>query len=106
VGGIAEQPDVLRALAPWHAAAFIADKGGIGLIVLASLFLVVTGGEALYADMGHFGSRPFSVMSQNAQSPSSYFRIPAARAWSSSGRRWSCSGTEGHQAPGGERVLV
>jgi len=61
VRGIAEEPSVLAALAPWHAVSFLAEKGGVGLVVLASVFLVVTGGEALYADMGHFGRRPIRV---------------------------------------------
>jgi KUP system potassium uptake protein len=61
VRGIAQEPSVLAALAPWHAIGFLAEKGGVGLVVLASVFLVVTGGEALYADMGHFGPRPIRV---------------------------------------------
>jgi KUP system potassium uptake protein len=61
VRGIAEEPSVLAALAPWHAVSFLAEKGGVGFVVLASVFLVVTGGEALYADMGHFGRRPIRV---------------------------------------------
>src|SRR5688572_12911592 len=61
VRGIAHEPSVLSALAPWHAAAFLAEGGGVGFVVLASVFLVVTGGEALYADMGHFGRRPIRV---------------------------------------------
>jgi KUP system potassium uptake protein len=59
--GIAHEPSVLGALAPWHAVEFLAEKGGLGVVVLASVFLVVTGGEALYADMGHFGRRPIRV---------------------------------------------
>jgi KUP system potassium uptake protein len=61
VRGIAHEPSVLAALAPWHAVTFLAEKGGVGFVVLASVFLVVTGGEALYADMGHFGRRPIRV---------------------------------------------
>jgi KUP system potassium uptake protein len=61
VRGIAHDPSVLAALAPWHAVQFLAEKGGVGFVVLASVFLVVTGGEALYADMGHFGRRPIRV---------------------------------------------
>ena len=61
VRGIAQDPSVLGALAPWHAVEFLAEKGGVGFVVLASVFLVVTGGEALYADMGHFGRRPIRV---------------------------------------------
>lgn len=58
---IAREPGVLRALSPTHGIAFFADNGVIGVLVLGSVFLVVTGGEALYADMGHFGRRPIGV---------------------------------------------
>ncbi|TFH66127.1 MAG: potassium transporter Kup, partial [Gemmatimonadales bacterium] len=58
IRGILAEPSVLRALNPWHAADFFLRNGVMGGIVLASVVLVVTGGEALYADMGHFGKRP------------------------------------------------
>jgi KUP system potassium uptake protein len=58
LGGIAREPAVLTALNPWHGAQFFARNGFGGILVLGSVFLVVTGGEALYADMGHFGKRP------------------------------------------------
>jgi KUP system potassium uptake protein len=58
---IAVQPSVLRALNPVLAAQFFSDNGGTGFLVLGSVFLVVTGGEALYADMGHFGRRPIQL---------------------------------------------
>jgi KUP system potassium uptake protein len=61
LSGIASEPRVLAALGPWHAVAFFAHNGGIGFLVLGSVFLVVTGGEALYADMGHFGRRPIRL---------------------------------------------
>jgi KUP system potassium uptake protein len=51
-------PSVLTALNPIHGVAFFARNGSRGLLVLGSVFLVVTGGEALYADMGHFGRGP------------------------------------------------
>ena len=51
-------PEVLLAIDPRHAFQFFAANGGHGFLVLGSVFLVVTGGEALYADMGHFGRRP------------------------------------------------
>lgn len=54
-------PSVFAALNPWHAADFFIRNGGHGFIVLGSVFLVVTGGEALYADMGHFGRRPIRL---------------------------------------------
>jgi KUP system potassium uptake protein len=50
--------DVLRALNPKYGVDFIKEHGAIGSSVLGAVFLVVTGGEALYADLGHFGRRP------------------------------------------------
>ncbi len=55
---IIEYPSVLLAVNPWHALRFFADNGLAGFVVLSSVFLAVTGGEALYADMGHFGRGP------------------------------------------------
>lgn len=55
---IVRRPDVLAAINPWHGLDFFLRNGGRGILVLGSVFLVVTGGEALYADMGHFGRRP------------------------------------------------
>ena len=59
--GIMRHPSVLAALSPWYAASFLWREGFTGLMVLAAVVLVVTGGEALYADMGHFGKRPIRV---------------------------------------------
>jgi KUP system potassium uptake protein len=58
---IVMQPSVLRALNPMYAAEFFGRHGVSGVAVLGSVFLVVTGGEALYADMGHFGKRPIRL---------------------------------------------
>src|SRR4051812_43307858 len=55
---VARSPAVLVAVNPSHAVMFFARNGRLGFLVLGSVFLVVTGGEALYADMGHFGARP------------------------------------------------
>ncbi len=57
---ITRHPDVLRALEPAHALAFALRDPALALVVLAAVFLTVTGGEALYADMGHFGRRPIA----------------------------------------------
>lgn len=57
---ISDRPDVLSAINPMYAVRFFLINGRIGFLVLGSVFLVVTGGEALYADMGHFGRRPIS----------------------------------------------
>ena len=59
--GIARSPDVLAAVSPTYAVSFFVENGLRGYAVLGSVFLVVTGGEALYADMGHFGPRPIRV---------------------------------------------
>jgi KUP system potassium uptake protein len=61
VMGISRHPSVLAALNPWYAASFMWREGFQGFMVLAAVVLVVTGGEALYADMGHFGKRPIRV---------------------------------------------
>ncbi len=52
---------ILQALSPAPGASFIVAHGAIGFIVLGSVFLAVTGAEALYADMGHFGRRPIQA---------------------------------------------
>jgi KUP system potassium uptake protein len=52
------EPHVLAAFNPMHAVRFFADNGKHGFLTLGAVFLAVTGGEALYADMGHFGARP------------------------------------------------
>ncbi|HXF64054.1 MAG TPA: potassium transporter Kup [Caldilineaceae bacterium] len=58
---IAQHPAVLGAINPAYAASFFAANGWAGFLVLGTVFLVVTGGEALYADMGHFGPRPIRL---------------------------------------------
>ncbi|MBZ0090466.1 MAG: KUP/HAK/KT family potassium transporter, partial [Thermoanaerobaculia bacterium] len=55
---VLEHPSVLAALNPWHAITFFAENGVHGFLILGSVVLCVTGAEALYADMGHFGRRP------------------------------------------------
>ncbi|MFL5383367.1 MAG: potassium transporter Kup, partial [Longimicrobiaceae bacterium] len=61
VAQIVRAPQVLGAVSPLHAVDFFARNGKTGFLVLGSVFLVVTGGEALYADMGHFGRRPIRL---------------------------------------------
>ena len=55
---IIQKPEILTALSPHHGAAFFLRNGIHSLLILGSVVLAVTGGEALYADMGHFGIRP------------------------------------------------
>jgi KUP system potassium uptake protein len=58
---IVAHPAILAALSPHHAARFLVDHGIGGIGVLGGVVLAVTGGEALYADMGHFGARPIRL---------------------------------------------
>jgi KUP system potassium uptake protein len=58
---ISDDPGVLAAINPVYAVTFIYGHGQIGLVTLGAVFLVVTGGEALYADLGHFGRRPIQT---------------------------------------------
>ncbi|HUE15564.1 MAG TPA: KUP/HAK/KT family potassium transporter [Planctomycetaceae bacterium] len=58
---IVQRPEILGALSPHHAVAFFQRHGLRGMLILGSVVLAVTGGEALYADMGHFGVRPIRL---------------------------------------------
>lgn len=61
VRGIAMAPEVLLALLPTRALTFVAEHGMVAFVVFGTVFLVVTGAEALYADLGHFGRRPIQA---------------------------------------------
>jgi KUP system potassium uptake protein len=67
---IADAPEILLAISPHHAVIFLLRHGLVGFLVLGSVFLTVTGAEALYADMGHFGRWPI-------QSAWLFFALPA-----------------------------
>jgi KUP system potassium uptake protein len=56
-----EHPGVMAAVNPLYAANFLHQSGAVGLLVLGAVVLVVTGGEALYADLGHFGRKPIRL---------------------------------------------
>lgn len=58
---IIEFPEVIEAVNPYYAVDFFIVNKFMGFVILGSVFLVVTGGEALYADMGHFGPIPIKV---------------------------------------------
>ncbi len=58
---IVRQPGILMAINPYYGIEFFIQNGLAGFLVLGSVFLVVTGGEALYADMGHFGRAPIRL---------------------------------------------
>lgn len=58
---IHDDPHVLLALNPVYGVAFLLDHGKIGMVTLGAVFLCVTGGEALYADLGHFGRKPIQT---------------------------------------------
>jgi KUP system potassium uptake protein len=64
VGGllhISDDPTVLAALNPWYGLRFMVTHGMLGLTVLGLVFLAVTGAEALYTDLGHFGRKPIQA---------------------------------------------
>jgi KUP system potassium uptake protein len=61
ISQIVQHPVVLLAVSPHYALEFFLRNGWAGFLVLGAVFLVVTGGEALYADMGHFGTRPIRL---------------------------------------------
>jgi KUP system potassium uptake protein len=67
---IRDDPSVLAAINPLHGLRFLLEHGTIGLVTLGAVFLAVTGGEALYADLGHFGRKPI-------QAGWLYFILPA-----------------------------
>ncbi len=58
---IHDDPGVLAAINPSYALAFLREHGHVGWVTLGAVFLVVTGGEALYADLGHFGRNPIQT---------------------------------------------
>lgn len=61
IGGIVRYPQVLLAINPWHAVSFFIRNEATGFLVLGAVVLVITGAEALYADMGHFGLKPIRL---------------------------------------------
>ena len=58
---IIQEPGILFAFNPYYALSFLYVQGWKGFLILGSVFLAVTGGEALYADMGHFGRKPIRI---------------------------------------------
>ena len=61
IAGIVRHPSVFAALSPTYGLHYLLSNGMTGFLVLGAVFLCVTGAEALYADMGHFGSRPIKL---------------------------------------------
>ena len=55
---VAEHPGILRAVSPTYGITFLVDHGSVAFVALGSVVLTITGAEALYADMGHFGGSP------------------------------------------------
>ncbi len=60
LNGVVKHPEILGALSPTHAITFLFSGSGVGFFALAAVVLAVTGAEALYADMGHFGRSPIT----------------------------------------------
>jgi len=59
---VLKTPEVLSSVNPYYAVNFFFENGFLGFVILGSVFLVITGGEALYADMGHFGKLPIRMV--------------------------------------------
>jgi KUP system potassium uptake protein len=62
LAAIVSHPEVLGAINPWHGFDFFVRNRLPGFLILGSVFLILTGAEALYADMGHFGARPIRIV--------------------------------------------
>ena len=90
--GIAQQPSILLAINPTCAIAVLWEAPWRGFVMLGAVFLAVTGTEALYADMGHFGRRPLRM---------AWFRLvfPALLAKLFRTRRGAARGSEGAREP-------
>jgi KUP system potassium uptake protein len=58
---VAQHPQILRALSPWWAAHLAVERPGLAFVILGAVILALTGAEALYADIGHFGRRPIRL---------------------------------------------
>ena len=58
---LADDWSIFRAVNPWYGVRFLLENGFLGFVILGSVFLAVTGAEALYADMGHFGKKPIQA---------------------------------------------
>jgi KUP system potassium uptake protein len=78
---IASNPGVLRALNPVYGFNFFLTHGNIGFVTLGAVFLAVTGAEALYADLGHFGKRPIQIAWVALVLPSLALNYLAQGAW-------------------------
>ena len=93
---VVKEPEILRAISPSYGITFLFEHGHVAFIALGSVVLTVTGAEALYADMGHFGAPPirrawfaavfpalvlnyFIAIARNAASPVPYFHLPDER---------------------------
>jgi KUP system potassium uptake protein len=61
ISHIVRHPEILQALSPHHAVLFMAHQPKVSFVILGAVVLCVTGAEALYADLGHFGKRPIRV---------------------------------------------
>ena len=90
---ISDDPSVLAAINPYYGIQFLLTHGTIGLVTLGAVFLAVTGGEALYADLGHFGRKPI-------QSAWIFFVLPALLI------NYFGQGALVLANPGGDRKLV
>jgi KUP system potassium uptake protein len=76
IWGITKHPAVLLGLDPRYAVSYLAHDGLKGFAVLGGVFLCVTGAEALYADMGHFGAKPIRLVGGRVSELGAQLRRP------------------------------
>ncbi len=81
---VSDDPTVMYAINPVHAVGFLLTHGVMGLVILGAVFLAVTGGEALYADLGHFGRKPIQAAWFFLRAALFAHQLLSARA------RWCC----------------
>ena len=80
---IGQNPTVLFAFNPWHGVSFLIHHGIVGFVTLGAVFLVVTGSEALYADLGHFGRGPIRFAWLTRVLAGTHYQLPGpGRLWS------------------------
>jgi KUP system potassium uptake protein len=85
LAGVMRHPTVLYALSPFYGANYLVHGGANGFLVLGGVFLCVTGAEALYADMGHFGAGPIKLAWSSVVFPSLVLNYAGQAALAASG---------------------
>jgi KUP system potassium uptake protein len=97
--GVIQQPSVLLALDPRYGIDYLFSGDAAGFLVLGGVFLCVTGAEALYADMGHFGAAPIRLARSAISSRACFSVMPASRPFCSAARHPPTTSSTGCACP-------